>query len=431
MDRIVLAYSGGLDTSVAIPWLAETYGAEVVAVTMDLGQGEDLEAVRERALAAGAANAYVIDVLQEFARDYILPALQAGAIYEDQYPLATALGRPLIAKKLVEVAHAEQAGAIAHGCTGKGNDQVRLDVSARALNPTIKVHAPARVWGMTRAEEIEYARARGISVSATRKSPYSTDENLWGRSVECGVLEDPWTEAPEDAFTLTRSGDDCPDLPAHLELTFECGVPIEVNGVRMPLNELIHSVATIAGVHGVGRIDMVENRLIGIKSREIYEAPAAVVLHQAHRELEALVTPKDLIRMKRELGIRYADLVYNGLWFSPMRQAIDAFVATMQPQVTGQVRLRLFKGESRVVARRSPFALYDRSLATYEAGDTFDHAASEGFIKLWGLPVESVARQAAKLPLPRGPRRAAGAGAQDPTPAGHGRAAIVADWVGL
>ena len=434
MERIVLAYSGGLDTSVAIPWLAETRGAEIIAVTLNLGQGENVDAVRERALAAGAVSAYALDVQQEFAQDYILPALQAGAIYEDSYPLATALGRPLIAKKLVEVAHIEKAGAVAHGCTGKGNDQVRLDVSVRALDPTMKVHAPARVWGMTRADEIAYARARGIAVPVTRKSPYSTDENLWGRSIECGILEDPWEEAPEDAYALTRAGADCPDLPAYLELTFEAGVPTEVNGVSMPLAELIHSVATIAGVHGVGRIDMVENRVVGIKSREIYESPAAVALHAGHRELESVVTPKDLTRLKRELGVEYADLVYNGLWFSPMRQAIDAFVATMQPQVTGQVRLRLFKGECRVVGRRSPYALYDQSLATYEKGDAFDHAAAEGFIKLWGLPVETVARQSAHLQGGRVARAVPAGLAADGGRAfvsGHGRAAVVADWVGL
>jgi argininosuccinate synthase len=429
MERIVLAYSGGLDTSVAIPWLAETYGAEVVAVTMDLGQGENLESARERAMSSGAAKAYVIDVQHEFAHQYILPALQAGAIYEDKYPLATALGRPLIARKLVEIAHLERAGAIAHGCTGKGNDQVRLDVSARALDPRLKVYAPARVWGMTRADEIEYARARGISVPVTKASPYSTDENLWGRSIECGILEDPWAEAPEDAFSLTRPGPACPDLPAYLELTFEAGVPTEVSGIPMPLPELIHSVATIAGVHGVGRIDMVENRLVGIKSREVYEAPAAVVLHMAQRELEALVISKDLVRLKRELGVKYADLVYNGLWFTPMREAIDAFVATMQPQITGRVRLKLFKGACRAVGRRSPFALYDHSLATYDQGDTFDHAAAEGFIKLWGLPVETVARQSAKMgtiaAISQPPA------ASSVAPAGRSRSAIVADWVGL
>ncbi|HEY3380842.1 MAG TPA: argininosuccinate synthase [Vicinamibacterales bacterium] len=431
MDRIVLAYSGGLDTSVAIPWLAETYGAEIIAVTVDLGQGENLEATRERALATGAVNAYVIDAQVAFAQEYILPALQAGALYEDRYPLATALGRPLIAKTLVEIAHIEMAGAIAHGCTGKGNDQVRMDVSARALDPKIKVIAPARVWGMTRADEIDYAKQRGVPVPVTKESPYSTDENLWGRSIECGILEDPWVEAPEDAFSQTRSGSGCPDVPAHLELTFESGIPIAVNGVSMPLTELIHSVATIAGVHGVGRIDMVENRLVGIKSREVYEAPAAVALHAAHHELESLVTPKDLIRLKRELSTRYADLVYNGLWFTPTRQAIDAFVATIQPKVTGEVRLRLFKGECRVVGRRSPYALYDHSLATYDKGDTFDHTAAEGFIKLWGLPVETVARQSAKIAA-HAARAGQPAGAPvRTTVGGHARPAVVADWVGL
>jgi argininosuccinate synthase len=434
MERIVLAYSGGLDTSVAIPWLTETYGAEVIAVTLDLGQGENLDFARERALATGAAGAHVIDVREEFAREYILPALQAGAIYEDRYPLATALGRPLIAKKLVEIAHLEGARAIAHGCTGKGNDQVRLDVSARALDPTMRVYAPARVWGMTRSDEIEYARARNIAVPVTKESPYSTDENLWGRSIECGILEDPWVEPPADAFSLTRSGAACPDGPAYIEIAFRSGVPAEVNGVAMPLTELIHSVATIAGVHGVGRIDMVENRLVGIKSREVYEAPAAVVLHAAHRELESLVTTRDLMRLKRELGVKYADLVYNGLWFTPMRQAIDAFVSTMQAQVTGEVRLRLFKGECRVAGCRSPFALYDHGLATYEKGDRFDHTAAEGFIKLWGLPVETVARQAARLQAAgrtAATDAAEGRVAVDAAVSGYARPAVVSDWVGL
>jgi argininosuccinate synthase len=431
MERIVLAYSGGLDTSVAIPWLAETHGAEVIAVTVDLGQGENLESVRDRALAAGAVDAYVIDAQQEFAQDYILPALQAGAIYGDRHPLATALGRPVIAKKLVEIAHVEDAGAIAHGCTGKEDDDVRLEVSVRALDPQVKVYAPARVWGMTRADEIAYARLRGLSVSVARKIPYRTDENLWGRSIERGILEDPWEEAPEDAFTLTRSGDDCPDFPAYLELTFEAGVPTEVNGISMPLAELIHSVATIAGVHGVGRIDMVEDRLAGVKSRAVYEAPAAVVLQAAHLEIESIVTSKALVRLKRELGVKYADLVDDGLWFSPMRQAIDAFVATVQPRVTGQVRIRLFKGECRVVGRRSPFALYERSLAVDENGDAFGHAAAEGFVRLWGPPVETVARQSAGLQPAQLVSRAAGpASLRRPLP-GHARAPIVADWVGL
>ena len=391
--RIVLAYSGGLDTSVAIPWLAEKYGAEVVAVTMDLGQGRELDDIRERALALGAVRAHVLDVRDEFAREFILPALQAGAIYEDRYPLATALGRPLIAQHLVRIAELENATAIAHGCTGKGNDQVRLDVSARALNPRISVIAPAREWGMTRPDEIEYARERGIPVPATVQSPYSTDANLWGRSIECGVLEDPWREPPEEIYTLTKSPAECPDEAAYLEIDFEAGVPVKVNGVPMPLVELVGSVETIAGAHGVGRVDMVENRLVGIKSREIYEAPAAQVLHAAHKELEKLVISRDLERIKHDMARLYADLVYNGLWFTPTREAIDAFTASIQERVTGVIRVKLFKGNCTVVGRRSPFALYDHALATYDAGDRFDHTAAVGFIKIWGLPVETAARK--------------------------------------
>ncbi len=319
MTRIVLAYSGGLDTSVAIPWLKEKHGAEVIAVTLDLGQGGELNQIRERAMAAGASRCHVLDVREEFARDYILPALQADALYEERYPLATALGRPLIAKKLVEIAQMENASAIAHGCTGKGNDQVRIDVSARAIDPRMTVVAPAREWDMTRAEEIEYARVRRVAVSATSESPYSTDQNLWGRSIECGVLEDPWNEPPDDIYTLTKSPASAPDVPAYVQIEWQSGVPTAVNGVEMSLVELIGSLETIAGVHGVGRIDMVENRVVGIKSREIYEAPAALLLHAAHREMEGLVTPKDLQRLKQRLSQEYADIVYNGLWFSATR----------------------------------------------------------------------------------------------------------------
>ena len=394
--RIVLAYSGGLDTSVAIPWLKEKYNAEVIAVTLDLGQGRELAQIRARAMATGAVRCHVLDVREEFARDYILPALQAGAMYEERYPLATALGRPLIAKKLVEIAQMENATAIAHGCTGKGNDQVRIDVSARAVDPTIQVIAPARVWGMSRPEEIEYARLRSVPVPTTKASPYSTDENLWGRSIECGVLEDPWNEPPDEIYTLTKSPADAPDAPAYVEIEWEKGVPTAVNGVVMPLTELIGSLETIAGVHGVGRIDMVENRLVGIKSREIYEAPAGMVLHNAHRELEGMVIPKDLQRLKQRLAQEYADIVYNGLWFAPTREAIDAFVANVQQRVTGTVRLKLFKGDCRVVGRKSPFTLYDQGLATYDEGDKFDHTAAEGFIKIWGLPVETAAKRTAR-----------------------------------
>ena len=393
-DKIVLAYSGGLDTSIAIAWLKEHYQGEVIAVTLDLGQGRELTQIRERAMAAGAIRCHVLDVRDEFARDYVLPALKADALYEGRYPLATALGRPLIAKKLVDIARMENATAIAHGCTGKGNDQVRIDVSVRAIDPGITVIAPARDWGMTRTEEIEYARARNVPVPTTTDSPYSTDCNLWGRSIECGVLEDPWSEPPEDIYALTKSPAHAPDMPAYVEVEWEKGVPVSVSGVAMPLTELISSLETIAGVHGVGRIDTMENRLIGIKSREIYEAPAAIVLHTAHREIEGLVIARDLQRLKHRLSIEYADLVYNGLWLSQTREAIDAFVQAVQERVTGSVRLKLYKGGCHVVGRKSPFALYDRDLATYGEGDRFSHSAAEGFIKLWGLPLETTANVA-------------------------------------
>jgi argininosuccinate synthase len=394
MERIVLAYSGGLDTSVAIPWMAEKYDAEIIAVTMDLGQGKELEEVRERALATGAIRAHVLDLREEFARDYVLPALKADAIYEDRYPMATSLGRPLIAQKLVEIAEVENATAVAHGCTGKGNDQVRLDVTTRALNPKLKVIAPARVWGMTRPEEIAYARRHGVQVPATVDSPYSTDTNLWGRSIECGVLEDPWQEPPDDIYTLTKSPADCPSQAAYTEISFERGIPTAIDGVTMPILDLIDRLATVAGSHGVGRIDMVENRLVGIKSREIYEAPAAVVLHTAHKELQKFVTTRDLDRIARFVSLQYADLVYNGLWFTPTREALDAFVDKVQERVTGTVRLKLFRSDCRVVGRKSPFGLYEHTLATYDAGDTFDQSAAEGFIKIFGLPVETAARKA-------------------------------------
>jgi argininosuccinate synthase len=402
MKRIVLAYSGGLDTSVAIRWLGEKHDAEVIAVTVDLGQGQELTDVRERALAVGAVRAHVIDAREEFARDYVLPALQARAIYEERYTLASALGRPLIAKHLVAIARMEGAVAVAHGCTGKDNDQVGLDVSVRALDPSLQLLAPARAWGMSRPDEIEYARVHGIPVPVTIASPYSVDSNLWGRSIECGVLEDPWAEPPEEIYTLTRAPQHCPDEPAYVEIDFDRGVPVRANGIDMPLVELIESLETIAGAHGVGRSDLIENRLMGIKSREIYEAPAAVVLHTAHSELERLVIARDLERIKQDMGRAYADAVYNGLWFSQTREAIDAFVAAIQPRVTGTVRLKLFKGDCRVVGRRSEYSLYDRELATYGSGDRFDHAAAEGFITIWGLPTETAARARANRPTPVG-----------------------------
>ena len=358
MKRIVLAFTGGLDTSVAIPWLRERHGAEVVTVTLDLGQGRVLEEVRDRALAAGAVRAHVLDVREEFAASFIVRALKADAVYEDRYPMATSLGRPLIAKKLVDVAAIEQASAVAHGGTADGNDQIRLEAAVRALNPDLDVLAPVQEWEMTPAGEVEYARARGVAVPVAM-SPYGVDANLWGRAIQYGVLEDPWTEAPEEVYTLTKAPAECPDEPAYVELSFDNGVPMAINGVEMPILELIGSLGIIAGAHGVGRIDMVENRLVGIKAREIYEAPAAVVLHAAHKELQKMVVTTGVDRFARAVSLQYADTIYNGLWFTPLREALDAFIDKVQERVTGVIRMKLFKGDCRVVGRKSPFALYD------------------------------------------------------------------------
>ncbi len=394
MTRIVLAYSGGLNTSLAVPWLRERYGAEVVALAMDLGQGRELDDIRERALAVGCLRAHVLDLREAFARDHILPALQAQALYEHRYPMATALGRPLLARHLVRVAEMEGADAVAHGCTGKGNDQVRFEVSVRALRPGTRVIAPAREWGLTRAEAIAAARARNLPVPVAATGPFGTDTNLWGRSIQCGVIEDLSTEPPEEVYAITRPHAACPDIPAYVDLRFEAGVPVAINDVAMSLLELMGSLETIAGTHGVGRLDLLENRVVGIKTREVYEAPAAVVLHTAHRELQAMVMSRDFHRLAQTLAVRYADLVYDGLWFTPEREAIDAFVQSAQRRVTGTIRVKLFKGQCAVVGRHSPHALYDRSLATYGDGDTFDHAAAAGFITLFGLPAELAARRA-------------------------------------
>jgi argininosuccinate synthase len=377
VERIVLAYSGGLKDSVAIGWLAEHRRAEVVTVTLDLGQARGVDDVRERALAIGAARAHVVDARDEFARDFILPALQAGAIYEGRYPLSTALGRPLIAKHLVAIARIEGATAIAHGGTDEGNDRVRIELAARAFAPDIAIVAPALEWQLTRADQIAYGRRHGIPVSATAEGPYSTDENLWGRSVQLGGVEDTWHEPPEDIYALTRSANEAPDLAAYVDVEFNRGVPVEVSGVAMSLVELMASVETIAGAHGVGRIDTVENRVAGAKSREIYEAPTALALHAAHSELQKLVTPRDLERLASDMAVRYADLVYNGQWYTPTREAIDAFVGKVQERLTGTIRLKLFKGDCRVVGRRSPFALSDRDPASADASLP---PSGEGFI---------------------------------------------------
>jgi argininosuccinate synthase len=362
MKRIVLAHSGGLDTSVAIPWLKARYNADVIAMTMDLGQGKELEDVRNRALAAGAVRAHVLDVREEFATGYVVRALKADALYEDRYPMATSLGRPLIAKKLVELAAIEQANAVAHGCTAEENDRFRFDTAARTLDPALEVLAPVCEWEMTRPEVLAYAAAHGIPASAA-DSQYSVDANLWGRSIQCGVLDDPWTEPPEDIFTLTKSGSDCPDQPAYVELTFDRGAPTAINGVEMSMLELIASLGIIAGVHGVGRIDMVENWMVGRKSREIYEAPAAVVLHEAHKELQKMVVSREADRFSRLVSVQYADTIYNGLWFTPLREALDAYVNTVQERVTGQIRMKLFKGGCHIVGRKSPYALSDHGFA--------------------------------------------------------------------
>ncbi|MBN1862939.1 MAG: argininosuccinate synthase [Dehalococcoidales bacterium] len=392
-DKVVLAYSGGLDTSVAIRWLKETYNLEVIAVTADVGNERDFSAIREKALNTGAVKALIIDAKDTFVKDYVFPALRANAIYEGVYPLATALSRPLIAKLLVDVARKEKAAAVAHGCTGKGNDQVRFEVSVAALAPEMKVLAPAREWGMTRQETIDYAQRYGIPVPITAASPYSIDENLWGKSIECGVLEDPWVEPPEDAFTWTKSPEAAPNTPGYIEIGFEQGIPVSLNGQKMDGVSLIRKLNEAAGEHGVGRIDHLESRLVGIKSREIYEAPAALVLLQAHRALEALNLTRDQSRFNDRVAQEYADLVYNGLWFTALRQDLASYVQSAQRSVTGEVRVKLFKGASRIVGRKSPYSLYSHSLATYDEGDEFDQSASPGFIHIWGLPARTQAQR--------------------------------------
>ena len=392
-EKVVLAYSGGLDTSVAIRWIHERYGMDVVTLTADLGGDGTVDGVREKALRAGAVSAHVADVRDRFVRSYVFPALQAGALYQGVYPLATALGRPLIARLLVDTARKEGASAVAHGCTGKGNDQVRLDVSVQALAPDLKVVAPAREWELTdRAVAIAYARKHGIPVPVTVDRPYSIDENLWGRSVEGGVLEDSWAEPPEEVYAWTRSAKDAPGEPAYVEIAFARGVPVALDGEELEGVSLIRHVNAVAGLHGVGRIDHMEDRLVGIKSREIYEAPAATVLGQAHRALEALTLSKDQLRFKARVAQEYADLIYNGLWFTAMRQDLAAYVSSTQRYVSGTVRVRLHKGTSTVVGRQSEASLYRRDLSTYGDDDAFRHSAAEGFIHLWGLSARTQAQ---------------------------------------
>jgi argininosuccinate synthase len=386
--KILLAYSGGLDTSVAIHWLKEKYGCDVVAVTIDVGQSDDLKDAMRRAKSIGASKAWVIDAKKEFVEKYVVPALKANALYEGIYPLGTAVARPLMVAKLVEMAKRLDATAIAHGCTGKGNDQVRFEVSIMALAPDMEILAPTRDWKMSRDEEIAYAKEHGIPVPVSTEKPYSIDESIWGRAIECGVLEDAWVEPPEDIFEWTNGADKSPNVPEYLEIGFHQGVPVSINGTQMNMLDLVKKVNEIAGNHGVGRIDLIENRLVGIKSREVYEAPAATVLIKAHQELESMVMAKDLMHYKKVVEQHYADLVYNGLWFSPLKDALDAFVDKTQEFVTGNVKIKLFKGSAVVVGRRSPYSLYSEALSTYTKGDEFDHSAAKGFIYVWGLPLK-------------------------------------------
>ena len=381
---VVLAYSGGLDTSVCLKWL-EQQGATPYALYLDLGQGEPVETVRNKALKIGAADAFVRDVKAEFAETYVAPAIKANALYGGKYPLFTALGRPLIARKLVEVAREVRATYVAHGSTGKGNDQVRFDVTVASIAPDLTVVAPVRDWNMNRLEEIEYAKEHSIPIPVTEELPYSVDANLWGRSIEAGPLEDPNHEPTEDVFELTAAPEKAPDKPRYVEIGFEEGLPTTLDGEELPLVELITRLNGIAGEHGVGRVDMIEDRLVGIKSREVYEAPAALTIIQAHRELETLTLTKDLLRFKPSVEQRYAELTYDGLWFTPLKSALDAFMDETQKTVTGTVRLKLYKGSSVVVRRTAPRALYSRDLATYDPDSTFDEASAAGFINLWGL----------------------------------------------
>lgn len=392
--RVVLAYSGGLDTSVAVRWMIEEWGVEVVTVACDVGQGGDFEEVCERARAAGAVEAVVADARAEFADDFVAPALKANALYEGRYPLVSALSRPVIVRHLVNAARTHGATAVAHGCTGKGNDQVRFEVGIRALAPDLEVLAPVRVWGMTREDCIDYAERFSIPIAATREKLYSIDDNLWGRAIECGEMEDPWAEPPAGVWSLT-----VPSETGTEEITvgFERGVPTAIDGVPMALHELVGVMNRRVGAHGFGRLDMVENRRVGIKSRETYEAPGALALIAAHQDLEALCLERDLAHEKQRLEGRYADLVYDGQWYSPLKASLDAFVDASQEFVTGEVRLRLSPGSCHVVGRRSEFSLYDYGLATYDAADSFNHADAEGFVRLWGLGIETwAANQATK-----------------------------------
>jgi argininosuccinate synthase len=388
-NRVVLAYSGGVDTSVCIPYLKQEWGIEeVITLAADLGQGDELGPIQEKALRCGAIESLVADAKEEFVREYAFPSIRANALYENRYPLSTALARPLIAKLLVEAAEKYGADAVAHGCTGKGNDQVRFDVGIMSLNPNLKVLAPAREWGMSREQTIAYGEKFGIESPVKKSSPYSIDRNLLGRSIEAGPLEDPMTEPPEEIYLMTKAIADTPNEPEYVDIGFEKGYPVTLNGQALDPVSLISQLNDIVGRHGVGRLDMIENRVVGIKSREIYEAPALLVLIDAHRDLESMTLIGDVTQYKRGIEETYGQLIYKGLWYSPLKEAIDAFIDKTQERVTGSVRIKLFKGNARIVGRRSDYSIYSPDLATYGAEDQFDHKAAEGFIYVWGLPTK-------------------------------------------
>lgn len=386
--KVVLAYSGGLDTSISVKWIQEKYGYDVIALGLDVGEGKDLEAIRQKALDVGAIKAIMVNAKEILAEEYLMPALKANALYEGKYPLSSALSRPLISKLLVEVAEQEGAVAVAHGCTGKGNDQVRFEVSIQALNPELEVIAPVREWGMTRDEQIVYAEEKGIPIPVNLENPFSIDANIWGRACEAGVLEDPWEEAPEAAYAWTNPLEKTPDTPEILDIDFKEGKPVALNGEEMDIVPLIEKLNELGGLHGVGRIDHTENRLVGIKSREVYENPAAMILINAHKELEFLTLTREVSQYKTNVDQQLSKMIYDGLWYSPLQPALSAFVETTQQVVTGTVKVKLFKGHAIVIGKKSPVSLYNEELSTYSKEDAFDHNAAVGFIKLWGLPTK-------------------------------------------
>ncbi|MFA7418693.1 MAG: argininosuccinate synthase [Melioribacteraceae bacterium] len=392
-NKIVVAYSGGLDTSVMVKWLKENYDADIITFTGNLGQTKELIGLEEKALKSGASKSYILDLTKEFIDDYVFPALRAGAMYEESYPMACSIGRPLLAKSLVDIARKEGANMVAHGCTGKGNDQVRFEVAVGALAPDLENLAPLRTWEFkSREEEIDYAAKHNIPVLVTKENPYSIDENIWGTAIECGVLEDPMVEPPADAYQHTVSPEEAPDVAEYVTIDFEKGIPVALNGVVMESVALVKELNKIGGRNAIGRIDMIENRLVGIKSREVYEAPAGMILHAAHKELERITLDKAVAHYKTHVSQEYANLIYNGLWFSPLREALQAFIDKTQDRVTGMVKMKLYKGNTIVSGRKSPYSLYDPELATYTAADQFDHKASEGFIKIYGLPYKTINR---------------------------------------